>query len=236
MKSALPISVLALFLGACSGEDSPATDAGQPPVADSGAAEDAGPTDTGLIADSGSADSGLADSGTPDVGTVDTGTVDTGTVDAGTVDAGPFTLVSSAYTSGGMIPPRHSCRGADLQPELTWTNPPAGTQSFAIVLIDESIDFTHWVAYDIPANVAQLAEGASDQGMLPSGTQEASAYCTQFCGPCPRSTHTYTFEIFALDIATIAFNYRGGFGQSEIDTAFAGHIQGRTTLTATFTP
>lgn len=108
--------------------------------------------------------------------------------------------------------------------------------SFAIVLIDESIDFTHWVAYDIPAGTNQLPEGASDMGTLPSGTQEARAYCTQFCGPCPRSQHTYKFEIFALDMANVPFGPRGAFGQAEIDRAYAGHILGRATLTATYTP
>lgn len=240
MKRVLSLSIFALMVCGCSGEDTAPQDAGQPPrdAAITDAGQDAGLTaDTG-VSDSGPADTGVTDTGVTDTGVTDTGVADAGPADSGIVDAGalPFTLVSSAYAAGGMIPPLHSCRGEDLQPELTWSNPPAGTMSYAIILIDESIDFTHWVAYDIPANTSDLAEGASDRQALPRGTREASAYCTQFCGPCPRSTHTYTFTIYALDVATIAFGPSGGFGQSAIDRAFGGRVLGEASLTATFTP
>lgn len=241
MRRAISSAFTLLLLCHCSGEDSPA-DAGQAADAqvqlDTGVAADAGQADTGF-ADAQPEDTGTsADAGPADTGAMDSGEADAGQADAGEADAGEvaFTLTSAAYAEGGAIPQRHSCGGEDLQPELSWSGAPAGTMSFAIVLIDESIDFTHWVAYDIPAGTSQLPEGASDMGSLPSGTQEARAYCTQFCGPCPRSQHTYTFEIFALDMANVPFGPRGAFGQAEIDRAYAGHILGRATLTATYTP
>ncbi len=96
----------------------------------------------------------------------------------------------------------------------------AATQSFALVMIDDSIDFVHWVAFDLPPETTSLPEGASDQGLLPAGTREANAYCVQYCGPCPPNTHTYTFRLYALDVPMIDFSYSGSFGDAELGAAF----------------
>jgi Raf kinase inhibitor-like YbhB/YbcL family protein len=220
--------------------DARTSDVGTTPE-DSGQTEDAGfAVDAGDPNDSGESpvDASPADTGPAptDTGPADTGLADTGRPDMGAGPGQPFVLSSTAYMNGGMIPRRHSCRGIDVQPELSWSNAPAGTMSFAIVLIDDSIDFTHWVAYNIPASTSQLPESASDNRALPNGTQEADAYCRQFCGPCPGTTHTYTFKIFALDVATINFPFRGGFGDTQLMSAFGANTLGTATLTATFTP
>ena len=252
ISTSLVVTIAVLFVG-CAETPRPRTDSGpttQPDArprdvgttpADAGDTVDATVVvDAGEIGDSGS---GLDADLPTDTGptATDSGTPDTGAADAEPPDMGPgpsqpFLLSSSAYMSGGAIPRRHTCRGIDVQPELSWSNPPARTMSFAVVLIDESIDFTHWVAYNIPAGTTQLPESASDDGTLPAGTQEASAYCRQFCGPCPQTTHTYTFKIFALDVATITFPFRGAFGDAELMSAFGANTLATATLTATFTP
>ena len=42
-----------------------------------------------------------------------------------------FEITSPAFINGASIPSDFSCDGRDVSPALTWTEPPAGTQSFA---------------------------------------------------------------------------------------------------------
>ena len=153
-------------------------------------------------------------------------------------DAGTeaFVVTSSAFVEGGEIPRANSCYGIDRQPDLTWSGAPAGTLSFAAVLIDDTLDYVHWVAYDVPPNTMSFPTGASDDGQLPAGTQEADAYCVEYCGPCPGQMHQYSFRIYALDVATIAFTAQNPIDDADLDAAFDANTLGIATLTGTFTP
>ncbi len=81
----------------------------------------------------------------------------------------PFTLSSSAFSDGGRIPQKHTCDGEDVNPPLTWSNPPQGTKSFVIVVDDPDaqqvagIVWTHWVIYDIPATRTSIEEAFPKQ-------------------------------------------------------------------------
>lgn len=203
---------------------------------------DSGPADLGSSdsgADQGVADLGPDDLGAPDSGPVDMGPADLGEPDLGPPDMGmqgPLTLTSPALANGGVIPDRHACAGADLQPELNWQGVPPGTQSFALVMIDDTIDFVHWVAYNIPPTTTSLAEATSDMGQLPKGTVEANAFCQRYCGPCPPNMHQYTFRLYALDVPSVNFPFSGFIQDANIQTAFGASTLESATLTGTFTP
>ena len=96
---------------------------------------------------------------------------------------------SSSFSNGRSIPARYTCDGADLSPVLQWQSAPAGTKSFAIVMDDPDapIDFTHWLVYNIPPGVRELAEGASQQGAMPHGSVEGINDFGRpgYGGPCP---------------------------------------------------
>jgi phosphatidylethanolamine-binding protein (PEBP) family uncharacterized protein len=47
-----------------------------------------------------------------------------------------WSVTSSAFAGGGTIPRRHSCDGEDRSPPLSWSAPPAGTGSLALILDD----------------------------------------------------------------------------------------------------
>lgn len=223
---------------------------------DASESTDVGGVDSGVF-DSGASDSGATDQGINDSGTDDTGVVvvdggvnedataadalpeDTGPADTGEVDSGVpevLSLSSTAFAMSGVIPDRHTCGGPDLQPELSWTGVPAGTQSLALVLIDDSINFVHWIAYDLPPTLTTLPEGASDNGQLPAGAVEADAYCTQYCGPCPGNMHTYTFRLYALSVATTSYNWPNVIRAANLNAAFGGNSLGEARLTGTYTP
>jgi Raf kinase inhibitor-like YbhB/YbcL family protein len=66
-------------------------------------------------------------------------------------------LTSSAFCDGGAIPRRCTCEGEDLSPPLRWSDPPAGTRSFAILCEDLDAPvgtWHHWAVYDIPVRHA----------------------------------------------------------------------------------
>src|SRR3989338_7104095 len=71
-----------------------------------------------------------------------------------------FEISSPAFANGEAIPSDFSCDGRDIPPALMWTEPPAGTQSFALVMDDPDAPigtWVHWVLYDLPAGARELA-------------------------------------------------------------------------------
>jgi Raf kinase inhibitor-like YbhB/YbcL family protein len=127
--------------------------------------------------------------------------------------SGTFTLTSTAYAEGGVIPLAHVCAGQDgmnQSPPLAWTNPPAGTMSFAIVftdIFDPQQPFIHSVIYDIPATATNVPGNISRVYAPPdvAGAHQTNAYDGQrgYAGPCPGEMHTYEQAIYALPTATL---------------------------------
>ena len=116
-----------------------------------------------------------------------------------------MTLTSSAFEQGGRIPTKHTGEAEDVSPALAWSNVPEGTQSFALICHDPdaplvkpgAYGFVHWVLYDIPGDVRELAEGF-DGGTLGVNDFGNAAYG----GPAPppgHGTHHYFFWLLALD-------------------------------------
>ena len=126
-----------------------------------------------------------------------------------------FSLTSSQFNDGTMLekknagdnPKNPNCIGENVSPPLAWSNPPAGTKSYALVMVDPEgragLGVIHWVAYGIPVSVTGFAEGevtkASDKYVGGKGTNGFANYQ----GPCtPPATglHHYTFTLIATDL------------------------------------
>ena len=118
----------------------------------------------------------------------------------------PLTLQSSAFPHNGAIPREHTCEGADRAPELTWSNAPGRTRSFALICDDPDapdpkaprMTYVHWVLYDIPATIARLPQG----GETPPGARDGRNDWKRpgYGGPCPPvGRHRYFFKLYALD-------------------------------------
>ena len=119
-------------------------------------------------------------------------------------------LTTSAWPDGGQIPPKHTQAGDQISPEFTWTNVPAGTQSFVFNMLDPDVAIQrgtepqpHWIVWNIPATATGLPEGVKPGAELPDGSRQISASGPQYRGPGAAATgplHHYTFEVYALDI------------------------------------
>jgi phosphatidylethanolamine-binding protein (PEBP) family uncharacterized protein len=98
----------------------------------------------------------------------------------------------------------------------------------------------HWVIYDIPASATGLpanVEKAYAPGNVPGAhqTRSYSAGTTGYLGPCPPNTHTYRFEVIALDVTPLP----GTSAMTTRDQAVPlidMHALARATLTGTYTP
>jgi Raf kinase inhibitor-like YbhB/YbcL family protein len=128
-----------------------------------------------------------------------------------------FTLTSPAFRAGATMPDNSylnglDCHAENISPALEWTNVPAGTKSFAIVLDDYEArggdGFVHWAAYNIPATATGIAAnaGASDPDLPGGGRNAYNDFLKRtYGGPCPPEgpAHKYRFTVFALKSSSI---------------------------------
>ena len=56
-----------------------------------------------------------------------------------------LTLTSDAFSHGQSIPAKYTCVGRDISPALAWNEPPADTQSFALIMEDLDAPGGVWV-------------------------------------------------------------------------------------------
>jgi Raf kinase inhibitor-like YbhB/YbcL family protein len=120
-----------------------------------------------------------------------------------------FELITSAFQNGGMIPKEFTCDGANISPALQWAAPPAGTQSFALIMDDPDAPggtWVHWVVFDLPGSARELPENVPADAELSGGGRhgESSFGKLGYGGPCPPHgpAHRYFFKLYALRAKT----------------------------------
>ena len=138
-----------------------------------------------------------------------------------------FTARSTDFDDGATVPQRFTCDGRDAAPQILVGNPPEGTRSFAVTMIDPDApkgDFTHWLVYDIPPGGEELVVGRGK-------TLKNSFGRIGYGGPCPPpgdGAHRYVFTVYAVDVPTLSL--RAG-ERAELEHALQAH----TLATAQFT-
>jgi Raf kinase inhibitor-like YbhB/YbcL family protein len=125
--------------------------------------------------------------------------------------ADPFTLSSTMFKDGTMMPEKvtnkgTNCKGENISPQLSWSNPPDGTKSFAITLVDPEAGggagAIHWVAYGIPPDVTGFEEGETSKPSPKFVGGKNGGGKDTWQGPCagPGAPHHYTFVLIATDL------------------------------------
>lgn len=135
-----------------------------------------------------------------------------GCAHATTPTAPKFTLTSPAFSEGGTLPESTvlnglDCSGPNRSPALQWSNAPANTQSFVVILDDYEArlgdGFIHWCLYDIPGTAAGLPENAGAEH--PEHHAWNDFLQRNYGGPCPPEgpPHKYRFTVYATDLPSI---------------------------------
>jgi len=160
----------------------------------------------------------------------------------------PLIMTTTAWEDGGVIPDKYTlAAGANaVSPELKWSQVPAGTQSFTLLMHDpepvlqkgSKMDITHWLIWNIPATSTGLAEGIA-AGELPDGSRQVSLRSNAYMGPGagPGPYHHYTFELYALDTkldVPQGTPQDAAATRTAIVNAMDGHVLGKAVLVARF--
>ncbi|WP_213769686.1 YbhB/YbcL family Raf kinase inhibitor-like protein [Bradyrhizobium sp. dw_78] len=159
---------------------------------------------------------------------------------------GAFTLTSPDFKDGERLAVKNAgnnksnpnCVGENISPAFSWSNPPEGTKSFALMMFDPEgrppNGVSHWVAYGIAPSVTGFAEGevskTSDKYVGGESTQKLPSYS----GPCTPAgaPHHYTFTLIATDLDPSAL--KPGLTREELIKALEGHAKVATGLIGTF--
>ncbi len=147
-------------------------------------------------------------------------------------------LKSPAFGNGEKIPQKYTGDGADVSPPLEWTDPPAGTLSFALICDDPDAPkktWTHWVIANIPADRRSLEEGVPANRALPSGAVQGQNDFGKigYGGPAPPKgkPHRYFFRLYALNEHMLG---KAGATKDELLKAMEGHILGEAQWMGTY--
>ncbi|MBV9814609.1 MAG: YbhB/YbcL family Raf kinase inhibitor-like protein [Alphaproteobacteria bacterium] len=161
--------------------------------------------------------------------------------------ADPFMLRSSTLEDNGKLALKNAgnnkanpnCVGENVSPPLSWSNPPEGTKSFALLLFDPEgrapAGVSHMVVYGIPADVKGFAEGElskpSDKFV---GGKNLMGTGTYFGPGTPPNTdwHHYTFTLVATDLDPKAL--QPGMTREELAAALKDHVKGSAGLVTRF--
>lgn len=175
----------------------------------------------------------------------------------------------------------HVALAPNRNPHLAWSDAPAGTRSFAIICHDPDVpsrgddvnqegrevpaelprvDFFHWLLWNIPADVTDIAEGSHSDGITAHGKPGSAAgggmqhglndYTGWFAGdadmqgdyfgydgPCPpwndSIVHHYVFTLYALDVETLTIS--AAPTGANLRAAITPHVLAEASITCTYT-
>lgn len=125
-------------------------------------------------------------------------------------DVAPGKAIALGHVYGGS-----GCRGGNISPALSWSHPPAGTRSFAVLMFDPDAPgggWWHWAVFDIPAGVRRLRAGAgapASQLLPPGSIQVRNDWgAVGYGGPCPPpgEPHHYHLILYALRVAKLGLD------------------------------
>lgn len=130
-----------------------------------------------------------------------------------------FTLSSESFKDGDVLPTAQAsgvmgAGGSDESPQLSWSDYPADTKSFAVTVYDPDAPtasgFWHWAVFNLPASTTSLPAGAGtpQSQALPLGavTLKNDAGMPGYVGAAPpagHGSHRYMVVVHALDVEAL---------------------------------
>lgn len=161
--------------------------------------------------------------------------------------AEPFMLKSPALEDSGQLARKNAgniatnpnCVGENISPPFAWSNPPAGTNSYALIVVDPEglagLGVVHFVGYGIPASITRFAEGEISKPSEDYIGGKSTPGLPTYMGPCTplgENWHHYTFTLIATDLDPKAL--APGLTRDELLAALKGHAKGASSLIGRF--
>ena len=137
-----------------------------------------------------------------------------------------FELTSQDIQEGKKIPQAFEfdgfgCSGSNKSPQLQWADAPKGTKSYAVTVYDPDAPsgsgWWHWSAFNIPASVTSLAQGAdlANLGAIELKSDYGSVGFGGVCPPQGDNMHRYQFTVWALPVEKLDLS-------ADVSAALAG--------------
>ena len=129
----------------------------------------------------------------------------------------------------------YGCSGGNRAPEISWTNAPINTKSYAIICHDPDAPrpngWYHWLMVNIPLNVN------SYKGSVPTGALETVTdfNTTGYGGACPpvgHGIHRYNFTVYALDVEKL--DVTKDSKPMDVENLVKSHAVAKSTITGLF--
>lgn len=147
-------------------------------------------------------------------------------------------LTTAAFPAGGTIPKQFTCDGPDVSPALSWSDPPSGTRSLALIMDDPDAPgrvWVHWVLFNLPAAARSLPEAVGKDEELPDHSRQGRNDFGKigYNGPCPPRgpAHRYFFKLYALDSK---LDLKAGATKLDVERALRDHVLAHAELIGKF--
>ncbi len=149
-----------------------------------------------------------------------------------------LSVTSPAFADGARIPVKYTCDGQNISPPLEWSQVPAATAAFVLIMDDPDAPmgvFTHWVIFNLPSDARSLSEAIPQGEELASGALQGKNSLGKigYFGPCPPSgpTHHYRFTVYALDTPLAL---AAGASKEQVLAAIQGKVLAQGQLIGTY--
>jgi len=148
-----------------------------------------------------------------------------------------FTLESTAFENGKIIPKKYGYKHGNISPPLKITQIPENTISLALIMDDPDAMgavgkvWVHWVIWNIEPKNSEFLENSFSSNCIEGETDFGEI---GYGGPAPPDKeHTYIFKLYALDKKLDASK---GSTKKEIELAMKNHIIAETILKGKYAP
>lgn len=111
-----------------------------------------------------------------------------------------FTASSAAFTNNGTFPKLYTCDSTGISPKLSWSNVPAGTTCFAVVMHHfppTPPSHVYMLLYNIPVSTTSIPNAVSGVGIFGQNTVSPILGYSPPCSQGP-GAKLYTITVYAL--------------------------------------
>ncbi len=110
-----------------------------------------------------------------------------------------FSLRSSAFEDGGVIPEQFTCTGDGISPALEFKGVPSGAELALVVRDRDAQGFVHWIVTGIDPATGGFLEGGIPEGAVEQANTTGAIGYLPPCPPAGSGRHIYDFVLHVLD-------------------------------------